>query len=58
VSAATRELVRDSLPETLALRDLGDRELRDLSGTERVYEVGRTESGPIRSAQRQEDPTP
>jgi class 3 adenylate cyclase len=39
VSAATRELVRDDLPEGLTLHDLGEHELKDLSGAERVYEV-------------------
>jgi class 3 adenylate cyclase len=39
VSAATRELAREDLPQTLAFRDLGEQQLRDMSGTERVYEV-------------------
>lgn len=38
VSAATRELVRDRLPDELVLHDLGERELKDL-GPERVYEL-------------------
>ena len=38
VSAATRELHRDQVPDGLALVDLGDRELKDL-GPERVYEL-------------------
>lgn len=43
VSAATRELVRDTLPENLSLCDLGERELKDLRGVERVYELRRVE---------------
>lgn len=39
VSAATRELVRESLPETVTLHDLGERTLKDMSEPERVYEV-------------------
>jgi class 3 adenylate cyclase len=39
VSAATRELIRDRLPDNLDLNDLGEHELKDLIGTERVYEV-------------------
>ncbi|HEV3474035.1 MAG TPA: adenylate/guanylate cyclase domain-containing protein [Actinomycetota bacterium] len=43
VSAATRELARDSLPPDLALHDLGERQLKDVSGTERVYELRRAD---------------
>ncbi|MEX0826145.1 MAG: adenylate/guanylate cyclase domain-containing protein [Acidimicrobiia bacterium] len=39
VSAATRELSRESLPNTVTLRDLGERPLKDMSEPERVYEV-------------------
>jgi class 3 adenylate cyclase len=39
VSAATRELARDTLPNGIALDDLGERQLKDLSGTEHVYEI-------------------
>jgi class 3 adenylate cyclase len=45
VSAATRELARDHLPDGLDLHDLGERELKDLSGTERVYEVQAADIG-------------
>ena len=49
VSAATRELVRDRLPDNLDLHDLGEHELKDLIGTERVYEVIQaiSSNGPI-----------
>jgi len=40
VSAATRELVREELPGTLTIRDLGERTLKDMTEPERVYEVG------------------
>jgi predicted ATPase/class 3 adenylate cyclase len=39
VSHATEELVRDSLPEGVALVDLGEHRLRDLSRPERVFQV-------------------
>lgn len=39
LTAATRELARDRLPETLTIADLGERELKDLSEPEHVYEV-------------------
>lgn len=39
VSRATEELVADSLPEGLALRDLGQHRLRDLSRPEHVYQL-------------------
>jgi class 3 adenylate cyclase len=45
VSAATRELARDRLPDGPDLHDLGERELKDLSGTERVYELRATDIG-------------
>jgi class 3 adenylate cyclase len=40
VSTATRELVREDLPKTLTLIDLGERQLRDMSEPEHVYQVG------------------
>jgi class 3 adenylate cyclase len=45
VSAATRELARDHLPASLALHDLGERQLKDLTGSERVYELRAADIG-------------
>jgi len=39
VSATTRGLVEDTLPEHVTLRDLGDHGLRDLERPERLYQV-------------------
>jgi predicted ATPase/class 3 adenylate cyclase len=39
LSLATQELVRDDLPEGAGLRDLGERRLKDLSRTERVFQL-------------------
>ncbi|MBI1800387.1 MAG: adenylate/guanylate cyclase domain-containing protein, partial [Chloroflexi bacterium] len=39
LSLATQELVRDSLPPQVALRDLGERRLKDLIRPERVFQV-------------------
>jgi predicted ATPase/class 3 adenylate cyclase len=39
LSLATRELLRDSLPAGVTLRDMGERRLRDLIRPERVYQV-------------------
>jgi class 3 adenylate cyclase len=39
VSAATRELARQGLPETVTFKDLGEHQLKDMSEPERVYEV-------------------
>jgi predicted ATPase/class 3 adenylate cyclase len=39
LSAATAALLDDDLPPDLALRDLGEHRLRDLSRAERVYQV-------------------
>jgi class 3 adenylate cyclase len=39
LSFTTAELVRDHLPATCRLRDLGERRLRDLSGTERIFQL-------------------
>jgi predicted ATPase/class 3 adenylate cyclase len=39
LSLATEELVRDHLPENTALRDLGERRLKDLIRPEHVYQV-------------------
>ncbi|HEY1437015.1 MAG TPA: tetratricopeptide repeat protein [Casimicrobiaceae bacterium] len=39
VSLATEELVRDDLPADIALRDMGERRLKDLVRPERVYQV-------------------
>jgi predicted ATPase/class 3 adenylate cyclase len=52
-SQATADLVRDSLPPTAALIDLGEHRLRDLSRPEHVFQVGvpglASEFGPLRS---------
>ena len=39
LSLATQELVRDELPEGVALRDLGERRLKDLRRPEHIYQV-------------------
>ncbi|MBN1485604.1 MAG: adenylate/guanylate cyclase domain-containing protein, partial [Chloroflexia bacterium] len=39
LSLATQELVRDQLPAGIALRDMGDRRLRDLIRPERLFQV-------------------
>ncbi len=39
LSLATRELVRDGLPDDSGLRDLGERRLKDLSSPERVFQI-------------------
>jgi predicted ATPase/class 3 adenylate cyclase len=39
LSLATQELVRDQLPEETALRDLGERRLKDLFRPERVFQL-------------------
>ncbi len=39
LSLATEELVRDHLPANTALRDMGERRLKDLVRPERVYQV-------------------
>lgn len=39
LSAATEELVRDELPAGVALRDLGERRLKDVVRPERIYQV-------------------
>ena len=39
VSAAAAELLADDLPEGVALRELGTRQLKDLSRPERIYQV-------------------
>jgi predicted ATPase/class 3 adenylate cyclase len=39
LSLATQELVRDTLPEGVDLRDLGERRLKDLFREERVYQL-------------------
>jgi len=39
LSQATQELVRDSLPAKVALRDMGERRLKDLIRHERVYQL-------------------
>jgi predicted ATPase len=41
-SQATADLVRDTLPDGVALMDLGEHRLRDLSRPERVYQVSTT----------------
>ncbi len=39
LSGATQALVRDSLPDGVSLRDLGERRLRDLTRPEQIYQV-------------------
>jgi predicted ATPase/class 3 adenylate cyclase len=39
LSQATYELTRDSLPESVSLRDLGTHQLKDLARPEQVYEL-------------------
>ena len=39
LTLATQELIRDQLPEGVSLRDLGDRRLKDLLRSERVFQV-------------------
>ena len=39
VSLVTEELVRDALAKDLALRELGEHLLRDLSRSERIYQL-------------------
>ena len=39
LSLATEELVRDQLPASVALRDMGERRLKDLIRPERVFQV-------------------
>jgi predicted ATPase/class 3 adenylate cyclase len=39
VSAATYELIRDSLPKDVRLRDLGQHQLKDLVRAEQVYQI-------------------
>ena len=39
LSLATEELVRDQLPANVALRDMGERRLKDLIRPERVFQV-------------------
>jgi predicted ATPase/class 3 adenylate cyclase len=52
-SQATADLVRDSLAPSLALRDLGEHRLRDLSRPERVFQIQapglQAEFGPLAS---------
>jgi class 3 adenylate cyclase len=43
VSAATRELIRDRLPHDVVLEDLGEHQLKDVVGTDRVYELRRVD---------------
>jgi class 3 adenylate cyclase len=43
LSSATQELVRDSLPEEVSLRDLGEHRLRDLARPERVFQLLHTD---------------
>ena len=39
LTQATAELVRDNLPEDVALQDLGEHHLKDLTRPERVYQI-------------------
>jgi predicted ATPase/class 3 adenylate cyclase len=64
VSATTRGLIEDTLPEHVTLRDLGDHGLRDLELPERLYQVVipglPADFPPIRSAEPRQGnlPTP
>src|SRR5829696_7836638 len=53
MSLATEELVRDELPEETALRDLGERRLKDLFRPEHVFQITTsglpTEFAPLRT---------
>jgi predicted ATPase/class 3 adenylate cyclase len=49
VSLVTKELVRDQLPDKVALRDLGRHRLRDLSEAERLFQVGMDDFPPLRT---------
>ena len=53
LSATTAELVRDSVPEGVVMRDLGEHRLKDLGRPERVFQVDArglgTEFPPLRS---------
>ncbi len=39
VSAATYEMIRDSLPDGVSLRDLGEQRLKDLTRPEHIYQI-------------------
>jgi predicted ATPase/class 3 adenylate cyclase len=39
ISHATHELIRDDLPEGAALRDMGERRLKDMLHSERIYQL-------------------
>ena len=39
ISLATQQLLRDKLPEGISLRDLGEHRLKDLTHSERIYQV-------------------
>src|SRR5437763_116148 len=39
VSATTRELLRDDPPPDVALRDLGEHQLKDMDESERIYQL-------------------
>jgi hypothetical protein len=53
MSLATEELVRDELPDGAALRDLGERRLKDLFRPEHVFQITSsglpTEFAPLRT---------
>lgn len=53
LSLATQELVRDSLPPDVSLRDLGERRLKDLARPERIFQAAadglRADFPPLRS---------
>src|SRR4051812_16883999 len=49
ISDATESLVRDALPDDLALTDLGEHRLRDLGRPLRVFQVGREDFPPLQS---------
>lgn len=59
VSSATAALLtQDGLPAALALRDLGDHRLKDLSSAERIYQLGADDFAPLKSLHRTNLPVP
>lgn len=56
ISAATRELIEDDLPEGISLRDLGEHRLRDLARPQHLFQVAAQdmpiEFPPLRSLDR------
>ena len=57
-SAATRSLLPDDGPSGLALRDLGEHRLKDLSAAERLFQLGDGVFPPLRSLNKTNLPLP